>query len=181
MDRPLRKTKDDKQLAATLGLYDLAEQLSDAVQVLVDHHYIFKYAESTNRSKESSLYVINKTIIPLLKLASDIARNSAKVMAPIAATQYAHKRKESEKNKAAMATVTPIRNEIMGLTKERKSEPLRRIENTIATENDNNKKRKVALTEQPTQQSRRPRQGLPMHTSNSVVMAAPANGQWYKK
>jgi hypothetical protein len=131
---PQRQTKIDKQLGVVLTLFNLGERLSDAAQVLEEFHLLFHDAGSSKQSKENALQDINKNVIPLLKLASATISNSATVVAPIAGTQYIHMRLESQKKQAAAALVTPTKNVIWGqLTTDRKSQPLRRIENTLAT------------------------------------------------
>jgi hypothetical protein len=115
----------------------------DSKEVLGDIHSNLQDGEATKRSKETSLLALRKTVIPLLQFASDTIRSSTKlVVAPIAGSQYVHIRNEAEK-RASAATVTPTSNETWGQTLPRKSEPLRRIENTLATENDEIKKRKA--------------------------------------
>jgi hypothetical protein len=139
----LKDRQDDKQLTASLDLYGLAERILDSKEVLGDIHSNLQDGEATKRSKETSLLALRKTVIPLLQFASDTIRSSTKlVVAPIAGSQYVHIRNEAEK-RASAATVTPTSNETWGQTLPRKSEPLRRIENTLATENDEIKKRKA--------------------------------------
>ena len=130
---PQRQSKDDKQLGAVLNLYDISARLSDATLVLKEIHSVFSQDGSSDRSKESALRDIKKNLIPLLKHASDTVLISAPLVAPIASTKYVHERLEIQKKQSAAAEVTPTDNpQWRRQTIDRKSQPLRRIENTLA-------------------------------------------------
>jgi hypothetical protein len=107
-------------------------------------------------------------------------------VAPIAATHYIHQQLESRKKQTAAVTVTP-RNNMKSQTIDRKSQPLRLIENTLAMKNKDKKKRKATPMEQPQpkrQSSLRTRHILTMHGSSTIssfAVAVPGNGQFYTK
>ena len=198
MAPPQRQTKDDKQLTASVSLYDLAERLLDSKQVLEDIHSIFQDDEASDRSKENYLLALRKTVIPLLQFAADTIRSSTKLVAPIPGSQYVHKRNEIKK-RASVSKVTPTSNVIWGQTISRKSEPLRRIEDTLTTEKVEIKKRKawekeeikkrkaISRTPLPARKqpkrhkSHRPGQALPIKKSQSVAIAPPADGKCYSR
>ena len=173
-----RQTKDeDKQLEALLILYELAARLLDAAQALEIFHSIFKDERSSNRSKESALHGIKKNVIPLLKHASSdtpTIHNLASVVAPIASALYVHRRLKTQKKQAAAAAVTPTDCRIRRRhTSDRKSRPLRWIENTLRRKKTKKTRRgkKATPTEQPTRRSSRRKS--PMHPSLANAIGAP--------
>jgi hypothetical protein len=71
--------------------------LSDALSTITNEH-------ATTKMTNIAIRIIQKLVLPLVDIASDVSRMSANVVGPIAGGNYAHRREEVKRKKMIKST-----------------------------------------------------------------------------
>ncbi len=78
-------------------LADGKELLRDALSTITKKH-------ATTKMTNIAIRIIQKSVLPLMDIASDVSRMSANVVGPIAGRNYAHRREEVNRKKMIKST-----------------------------------------------------------------------------
>ena len=139
----------DKQMKSVLYLKESSARMYDLAEELNRMHNVMRDNELSNRTKNSELIKLNRTIIPFVHDTSEQIFNHSKILSPVAGLDYVHKREECKKRKDTEENRSST-------TKKLKSLNLTQIENSISpksTAKDNNSKKRPALRPIPINKS----------------------------
>ena len=108
-----------------LYLKESSARMNDLAEELNIMHDVMRDNELSNRTKNSELIKLKRTIIPLVRGTSEQMFNHSKILSPIFGLDYVHKREECKKRKV-------IEDNRSSTPKNLKSLNLTRIENSTS-------------------------------------------------
>ena len=121
----IMQTKKDKQMKAALDLKLFGDRLKDLKIEMEEISKILSDPKSSLRDRKSCTNIIKNTILPFLDQASDVCKQSSKVLAPIPSLAYVHRTNEA-KNKEKLRELQQKCDK-----KKAKRNSLRQIEQSI--------------------------------------------------
>ena len=89
----------DKQMKAVLYLKESSARMHDLAEELNRMHDVMRDNELSNRTKNSELIKLKRTIIPFVYDTAEQFFNHSKILSSTAALDYVHKREECKKRK----------------------------------------------------------------------------------
>ena len=74
------------------SLFEVSARLADGKELLRDALSTITNEFATTKMTNIAIRIIQKSVLPLMDIASDVSRTSANVVGPIAGGNYAHRR-----------------------------------------------------------------------------------------
>ncbi len=84
------------QFDGAQSLFEVSARLADRKQLMSDALSTITNEHATTKMTIIAIRIIQKSVLPLMNIASDVSRMSANVVGPIAGVNYAHRRENRE-------------------------------------------------------------------------------------
>ena len=131
----------DKQINAVLYVKESSAMMRDLTEELNRMYDVIRDNELSNRTKNSELIKLKRTVIPFVYDTAKQFFNHSKILSSTAALDYVHKREECKKRKGTEENRSSTTEKLKNLN-------LTRIENSISpksTSKDKNSKKRSVL------------------------------------
>jgi hypothetical protein len=92
------------QFDGAQSLFEVSARLADGKELLRDALSTITNEHATTKMTNITIIIIQKSVLPLMDIASDVSRTSANVVGPIAGGNYAHRREEVNRKKMIKST-----------------------------------------------------------------------------
>ena len=86
------------------SLFEVSARLADGKELLRDALSTITNEFATTKMTNIAIRIIQKSVLPLMDIASHVSRTSANVVGPIAGGNYAHRREEGNRKKMIKST-----------------------------------------------------------------------------
>ena len=93
-----------RQFDGAQSLFEVSARLADGKELLRDALSTITNEHATTKMTNITIIIIQKSVLPLMDIASDVSRTSANVVGPIAGGNYAHRREEVNRKKMIKST-----------------------------------------------------------------------------